>query len=157
MLAPNRSVHVEPALKLALTASGVFLLTGLLTGVWKYLGIARSADAKAPVYVDIAHRAALLYSFASLVIAKFVEYSPWSETVDLLAVFFPVFYFALAIGGYVLHGLLRDTDNQFLKPHIVGRWHLPPVMLTGFMWSLIAAEIGGFGVLFAGFVHTVLL
>ncbi|MGH8529470.1 MAG: hypothetical protein ACRETN_06445 [Nevskiales bacterium] len=148
---------MEPALKLALTASGLFLLTGLLTGVWKYAAIARSADAKAPVYVDIAHRAALLYSFAALVIAKFVEYSAWSETVDLLAVFFPVLYFALAIGGYVLHGLLRDTDNQFLKPHVVGRWQLPPVMLTGFMWTLIAAEIGGFSVLFAGFVKTVFL
>ncbi len=148
---------MEPALKLAIAASGVFLLTGMLTGIWKYLAIARSATATAPAYVDIAHRAALLYSFASLVIAKLVEYSPWSETVDLLAVFFPVLYFALAIGGYVVHGLLRDTDNQFLKPHVVGRWHLPPAVLHGFMWSLIAAEIGGVGVLFAGFVKTVLL
>lgn len=148
---------MEPGLKLALTASGVFLLAGLLTGVWKYLAIARSVTATAPAYVDIAHRAALLYSFAALVIAKLVEYSPWSATVDLLAVFFPVLYFALAIGGYVVHGLLNDTDNQFRRPHVVGRWQLPGAMLHGFMWSLIAAEIGGVGVLFAGFVQAVLL
>lgn len=148
---------MEPALKLALTASGVFLLTGLLTGVWKYACIARSPTATAPVYVDIAHRAALLYSFAALVIAMLAHYSPWPEHVDLFAVFFPVLYFALAIGGYVIHGLLRDTDNQFLKPHVMGRMRIPPAMLHFFMWTLIVAEIGGVGVLFAGFVKAVLL
>jgi hypothetical protein len=53
--------------QLCLTAACVFFMTGLLTGIWKYAHIARSADATAPVYVDIAHRSSLLYSFAALV------------------------------------------------------------------------------------------
>ncbi len=150
---------MEPALKLALTACGLFFLSGLLTGVWKYLGIraTETGEARAPVYVDIAHRASLLYAFACLVLAKFVELSPWPEIVDLLAVFFPVLYFALAVGGYVLHGLLRDTDNQLRRPHRLGAYEIPPALVSGFMWSLAAAEIGGFLVLFAGFVQNVFL
>ena len=55
--------------RVALAGSGIFLMAGLLTGVWKYAKIAQSPSATAPVYVDIAHRAALMYAFASLVIA----------------------------------------------------------------------------------------
>ena len=35
-------------------------------------------------YVDTAHRAALLYSFATLLVASFVQFSGWSQLVDLL-------------------------------------------------------------------------
>ena len=52
--------------------------------IWKYGHILNSADPRAPVYVDIAHRAALSYSFAALVMMKLVEYSPYSETAQLL-------------------------------------------------------------------------
>jgi hypothetical protein len=140
----------EPAVRLCIIAAGVFFLTGLLTGVWKYFHIARTPTATAPVYVDIAHRAALLYSFASLLLAVFAALSAWSPRVDLIAAALPLAYFAAAIVGYVVHGVLRDTDNQFLRPHRLGRGTLSPALVAGFMASLMAAEIGGFLVLFAG-------
>jgi len=49
--------------ELARFACGAFFLVGLVTGVWKYRGMATSAEAVAPVYVDIAHRASLMYAF----------------------------------------------------------------------------------------------
>lgn len=141
---------IEPAVRLCVIAAGTFFLIGLLTGVWKYLHIARSPTATAPIYVDIAHRAALLYSFASLLLAVFAALSVWSPAVDLVAAALPLAYFAAAIVGYVVHGVLRDTDNQFLRPHRVGPATLPSGLMAAFMWSLTAAEIGGFVVLFAG-------
>lgn len=144
----------EPAVKLCVVASGVFFMAGLLTGAWKYFHIAHSADAVAPAYVDIAHRAALLYSFAALLLAVFATLSAWSATVDLLAAALPLAFFAFAIGSYVLHGLLRDTDNQLRRPHRLGPATVHPVAIAGFMWALMAAEIGGFAVLFAGFLKT---
>lgn len=140
----------EPAVRLCVIAAGVFFLTGLLTGAWKYSHIARSPTATAPLYVDIAHRAALLYSFASLLLAVFAALSAWPPAVDLVAAALPLAYFAAAIAGYVVHGVLKDTDNQLLKPHRLGRATIPPVAMTAFMWSLMTAEIGGFAVLFAG-------
>lgn len=140
----------EPAVKLCVLSAGVFFLAGLLTGAWKYSHIARSPTATSPVYVDLAHRAALLYSFAALLLAVFAALSAWSATVDLVAAALPLAFFALAIGGYVVHGVLRDTDNQFVRPHRVGSIALPRHGLAAFMWALMAAEIGGFAVLFAG-------
>jgi hypothetical protein len=76
-----------------------------VAGVWKYRQITTSDDHRAHPYVDIAHRAALLYSFATLPLAVFVELSAWPTWVNL----------------------------------------------TAAMAMLIAGEIGGFGVIFAGF------
>lgn len=143
-----------PAVRLCVVASGVYFMLALLTGAWKYFHIAKSAMATAPVYVDIAHRAALMYSFASLLLAVFAGLSAWSPQTNLIAAALPLAFFGLAIGGYIVHGLLRDTDNQFLKPHRVGSIALPPAALAGLMWALMAAEIGGFAVLFAGFLKT---
>lgn len=140
----------EPAVKLCIVAAGVFFLTGLLTGAWKYLHMARSPTATAPVYVDICHRASLLYSFAALLLAVFAHLSAWPATVDLVAAAAAVFYFGAAISTYLVHGVLRDTDNQLLKPHRLGRGTVHPGMVGFFMWTLMAAEIGGFVVLFAG-------
>ena len=140
----------EPAVVLCIVSSGVFFLTGLLTGAWKYFHIERSPTATAPLYVDIAHRAALLYSFAALVVAVFAGLSVWSSTVDLVAAALPLAFFAFAILTYVVHGALRDTDNQFLKPHRLGRGNVHPAAVVASMWVLMAAEIGGFAVLFAG-------
>ena len=143
----------EPAVKLCVVSSGLFFLTALLAGAWKYFHIARSPQAVAPVYVDIAHRAALMYSFAALLLAVFAGLSAWSDIVNLVAAALPLAFFAFAIGGYVVHGVLRDTDNQFLKPHRVGAATLHPAVMAGLMWALMAAEIGGFAVLFAGFLQ----
>ena len=77
---------MEPAESLAVVMAGVFFLNGLLTGVWKYLQIRSSESATAHPYVDIAHRASLLYSFAALLLAKFAEISQLPSNVEFFAV-----------------------------------------------------------------------
>jgi len=123
-------------------------LWALLLGIWKYRGMATSAEGLAHPYVDTAHRAALLYSFALLLVAVFVELSGWSTLVNLLAAGAMAFYFYAAVAGYVLHGWQHDTTNQF---------HPPAPGLGVFMWTLTAAEIGGWLVLIAGFLDAQVL
>jgi len=145
---------MAPSLLFTYTACGIFFLTGLITGVWKYYHIHASKEAQAPVYVDIAHRTSLMYSFATLVLAKFVELSPYSEMVTFWSAVAPIVFFALAIFTYVIHGILKDTNNQMKKPHKLGTFTLPNWLIINFMVSLIIAEIGGFGILFVGFLST---
>jgi hypothetical protein len=133
------------AVKISLAASGVFLLAGMLLGVLKYRRTMRSPAHRAPVYVDIAHRAALLYSFAALVIAKLLEYSPYPERVQLVAAGVPLVFFALTIAGYAAHGLRDDTENIFAERNFTTTW---------FMYALIIGEIGGVAVIVWGFIET---
>ncbi len=149
------STGMSAAQHLCLVACGVFFLTGLLTGAWKYACIATRDKAEAPYYVSIAHRAALMYTFAALVLWVFAGLSKWDDTVNFWAAFFPLLYFALAIATYILHGFLEDTDNQFRRPHRLGRGELPGQWIGAFMVSLAVAEIGGFVVLFAGYLATI--
>ena len=126
-----------------LLAAGLIFLWALVLGIWKYAQIARSETHSAHPYVDIAHRAALLYAFATLLIAVFVELSAWSTAVNATAAGVLVLFFVAAITSYVVHGIRQDTDNQFRDP--VRGTH-------PYMFALIAGEIGGFAVLLAGFV-----
>jgi hypothetical protein len=126
-----------------LAAAAMFLLA-LLLGVWKYRQMVTGPEGLAHPYVDTAHRAALLYSFALLLVATFVELSGWSALVNLLAAGAMAFYFFAAVAGYAIHGRRRDTTNQF---------HPPTPALHAFMATLIAAEIGGWLVLVAGFLQ----
>ena len=73
--------------KAVVLAAGLIFLWALLLGAWKYRQMAASEDGLAHPYVDIAHRAALLYSFATLLLAAFVELSGFSSAVDLIAAF----------------------------------------------------------------------
>jgi hypothetical protein len=129
--------------KAVLVAAGSIFLLALVLGVWKYKQIYSSPDHLAHHYVDTAHRAALLYSSAALLIAVFVQFSGFSTAVNLIAAGGLIFFFIGALVGYVYHGLRRDTTNQFADP-------MPG--LHGFMIALIVVEIGGFAVLFAGFL-----
>lgn len=129
--------------KAVLLAAALMFLLALLLGVWKYRQMSEAADGLAHPYVDTAHRAALLYSFALLLVATFVELSGWGSAVNLIAAGAMTFYFFAAVVGYAIHGRRRDTDNQFRDP--VAGTH-------PFMISLIAAEIGGWLVLIAGFL-----
>ncbi|ORW86968.1 hypothetical protein AWB92_24715 [Mycobacterium sp. IEC1808] len=129
--------------RITLLAAGLIFLLALVLGVWKYRQIMTADDHRAHPYIDIAHRAALLYSFATLLLAVFVELSAWPAWVNLTAAGVVVFFFVAAILGYITHGARRDTVNQFENP---GRG------LEVTMVLLIAGEIGGFGVLLAGFV-----
>jgi hypothetical protein len=134
--------------RITLLAAGLIFLLALVLGVWKYRQIMTTDDHRAHPYVDIAHRAALLYSFATLLLAVFVELSAWPTWVNLTAAAVVVLFFVAAILGYISHGVRRDTVNQFENP---GRG------LKVTMVLLIAGEIGGFGVLLAGFVAGQLL
>src|SRR5262249_18696430 len=90
--------------KVTLLAAGLIFLLALVLGIWKYRQITVSDDHRAHPYVDIAHRAALLYSFATLLIAVFVELSGWPAWVNLTAAMVAVFFFVGAIVGYITHG-----------------------------------------------------
>ncbi|MFE9581124.1 hypothetical protein ACFYO1_32450 [Nocardia sp. NPDC006044] len=130
--------------KVMLLVAGLIFLWALLLGAWKYRQIVVSPKHEAHPYVSIAHRAALLYSFAVLLIAVFVELSDWPTAVNLIAAAVLLPYFVIAITTYVWHGWRQDTDNQLRNP----------VRGTGvYMITLIIGEIGGFIVLLAGFVH----
>ncbi|BBZ11455.1 hypothetical protein [Mycobacterium branderi] len=129
--------------KITLLAAGLIFLLALCLGVWKYRQIMTAEDHRAHPYVDIAHRAALLYSFATLLAAVFVELSAWPTWVNLVAAMVLVFFFVGAILSYIVHGARRDTTNQFD--------HADRGLVVS-MAFLILGEIGGFGVLLAGFV-----
>ncbi|MFS4489899.1 hypothetical protein [Dietzia kunjamensis] len=129
--------------RLTLLAAGLLFLLALGLGVWKYRQMATTTDHLAHPYVDIAHRASLLYSFAALLIAAFVELSSWPTWVNLTAAAVVVFFFLVAIGSYIVHGARRDTTNQFEHP--TATLHIGMV-------ALIVGEMGGFAVLLAGFV-----
>jgi hypothetical protein len=148
---------MDAASKLTLLASGIFFLTGLLTGVWKYMSTVRSARHAAPRYVNVAHQASLLYAFAALLLLKFLEFSPYSETVNLLAAGLPIFFFMAATATYISHGVLRDTEDQFQEPYGFGKTRLPPPVFHLFVWLLIVGEVGGFLVLFVGYLNTQVL
>jgi hypothetical protein len=134
--------------KITLLAAGLIFLLALVLGVWKYRQIMVSDEHRAHPYVDIAHRAALLYSFATLLIAVFVALSAWPAWVNLTAAMVVVFFFVGAIIGYISHGVRRDTVNQFEKTD-----RSTEIAMA----LLIAGEIGGFGVILAGFVYGQLL
>jgi hypothetical protein len=126
---------------LATAAAAGFFVTALLMGVVKYVQMRRSADGQAHFYVDTAHRAALMYSFACLLLAHFARLSRFPEWLDLIGVAGPVAFFAFAVLSYIVHGLRRDTDNQI-------RGGGPAVHV--FMVALIVSELGGFLILVAG-------
>lgn len=131
--------------RITLLLAGLIFLWALALGVWKYRQMATSEQHVAHPYVDIAHRAALMYSFATLLLAVFVELSGWATAVNLAAALVAIVFFVAAIASYTVHGFLRDTDNQFAHP--VRGTH-------AFMVALVVAEIGGTAVLVAGFVTT---
>lgn len=133
------------AVKISLLVSGLFLLNGMLTGVWKYRKIMSSPEHIAPVYVDIAHRTSFFYSFASLVIAKLLEASPFNSFWQIVIVAFPLAYFLLTVIGYMKEGFLDRTENIFSERNFI---------TTYFMYGLIAGEIGGLILILGGFIYT---
>lgn len=138
------------AVQIARWGCGGFFLLALLTGVWKYAAIRRSPAAQAPVYVDIAHRAAFLYAFSCLLLAHFAALSRWSDAWNTAGVAAAVLFFASAQSTYLVHGLLRDTDNQLARPYALAGRPLPSWLVHGYMLALIVGEVGGFVVVFSG-------
>lgn len=128
--------------RILILAAGLMFLWALLLGVLKYRQMAASPTAEAHPYTDIAHRASLLYAFALMLVAVFVELSAWSTTVNLIAAGVLTFYFVTSVAVYMIHGLRQRTTNQF-RDESAG--------LRVGMFLLIVGEIVGFSVLLAGF------
>lgn len=139
----GEQVELAFAAQLALLAAGLILLWGLLLGVWKFAQISRSPVGQAHIYVDIAHRAALMYSFATLVLAALVQFSAWPTWVNVVALGVVVAFFVGAIAAYCLHGWRQDTTNQY---------HPRDPALNAATIALIVGEVGGTVVILAGFV-----
>lgn len=131
------------ATAVTLLAAGLIFLLALILGIWKYRQMAVSPDHLAHPYVDIAHRAALMYSFSTVLVAVFVQFSAWPAWVNLTGAIVLVFFFVIAIAAYIQHGFRRDTTNQF--EHSSAGLHAGMV-------ALILGEVGGFLVLLSGFV-----
>jgi hypothetical protein len=131
------------AVKISLAAAGFYLLAGMLIGVVKYRRMMQSAEHQAPVYIDIAHRAAFFYSFAALVMARLLEQNAFPEIVLVSASAAVLIFFTLTILGYLATGLKNSTDNLFRQRNFTTTW---------FMYALIAAEVFGFLIIFIGFL-----
>lgn len=136
------------AIKISLLSSGLFLLAGMLVGIVKHQQMLKSAEHMAHPYIDIAHRAAFLYSFAMLVIAKLLEYSPYSGAVQLLAMGSVLVFMSITIAGYFVTGMMKMTDNLFRRRDFRTTWYV---------YMLAAGEISGFAVIVWGFISTQIL
>lgn len=139
----------ETASIIAISCAGIFFMVGLLTGAWKFSCMMKSKNFKAPYYVDIAHRAALLYSFAAILIAVFAYLSIFSSWVNIIATIAPLLFFAIAIVNYIKLGFVNETNNQLRDSE-------NPSGDKIIMGSLMVAEIGGFFVLLVGFFIRIL-
>ncbi|APR70424.1 hypothetical protein [Acinetobacter haemolyticus] len=142
--------ELKNATQIAILFSGLFLWIGMLTGVWKYYQIRQTEQARAHYYVDIAHRSSLLYAAASLILAVLSHFTILAESVVLFCVLANLFFFAMSILTYIIHGLLKDTTNQFKRPHQLGRLTLPTWSMTTMMLALIIVELGATGILLLG-------
>ena len=136
---------MNSAIKLCLTCSGIFLLFGMIAGVVKYKQIMKSPINRASAYINIAHVASFLYSFAALVMAELLKYSPYSLAKQMWMAGIPLFCFALTIGQYFRLGLENKTDNQFKEKNLTN---------TFGMDLIIAGEIGGVSLILWGFFKT---
>jgi len=137
------------AATISILSTGAFFLFGLITGVIKYQQMVASPRGRAHIYMDICHRASLMYAFACLLIYQFVLISELADWLELTAVVLLVGYFATAVISYFVHGIKQDTKNQLhlTEGETAGFVHRA---IPWYMWSLIAAEIGGFLILFYG-------
>jgi hypothetical protein len=136
------------AITMTLAVSGIFLLVGMIGGILKYRGIMKSPEHRASAYLDVAHRAALMYSFAALVMAELLRFSPYSERVQLVISGVPLLFFAISIGEYFILGLQNKITNQFATRNFNTTWG---------MLILIIGEVGGVGAIVWGFISTQLL
>ena len=139
-------MELRSSTEVVLLVAGAIFLLALLLGVVKYQQMATRENHLAHPYVDTAHRAALLYSFATLLIAVFVELSSWSEAVNMAAAGALIFFFVGVIIGYTFLGIRGGSTNNFAEPYPNA------VSVHVWMFALVITEIGAFSVLFAGFV-----
>jgi hypothetical protein len=77
--------------RITVFAAGLIFLLAVCLGIWKYRQMATNENHLAHPYVDIAHRSALLYSFAAILVAVFVGLSAWPTWLNLTAAMVVVF------------------------------------------------------------------
>ena len=126
-----------------LFAAGLIFIASLVLGVWKWQQSIASPDGTAHRYVNVAHNAGLMYSFAaSSIVAPLVQFSGWPGAVNVAAAAAIIGMFIVTVSNYVRLGIQARTDNQMrdLKPS-----------LRGAREALIIGEIGGAAVLLTGF------
>lgn len=129
--------------RLALGASGAFLLAGLLFGVAKLRAMTRSPEARAPLYVDIGHRASLAYAFAAVVVERLLSTTSLSIAAQWAASGTALALFALTILRYAQLALAgRETSQYEGAPRLLGLG----------TWLLAAGEVGAVAVLLWGFL-----
>ncbi|MDD1643657.1 MAG: hypothetical protein LUQ29_10365 [Methylococcaceae bacterium] len=132
------------ASRIALSASGIFFMTGLLTGLWKYLCMKSHPQAETPHYVNIAHRAALMYAFSAQLLAVFAAISAFSDRVNTIAVIPPLLFFGISIVHYINLGMTTGSNNSLRDSPDKAKDYL-------ILNILAVSEIGGFSVLLVGF------
>lgn len=140
------------SVRLAIVFSAIYLWVGMLTGVWKYVQISRSSQARAHYYVDIAHRSSLLYAPATLILAVMAYFSIWHSQINLICIVINLIFFSFSILSYILHGILQDTTNQFKQPHQLGQYSLPKILMRMLMILLVVGEVGATSILLMGTV-----
>lgn len=117
----------------------------MITGVWKYAAIMKSENHKSSMYIDIAHRNALLFSFACIVIAKLMEFSPFPPTVQMVITSIPLFYFSMTTINQIKEGFAGRTETIFKERNFSTTW---------FTYGLIVGEITAISLMIGGFVYT---
>lgn len=138
-------MHIEElSVSTAIVGAGIMLILGMLTGTWKYVEMRRSPAARAPMYVDIAHRAALLYAAAMAVCALLAALSPLSQGLELAAVIGNFAFFLIATLTYVSLGVRRVGETQYKHRNFT----------TGIgTWVLIVVELGATSLLLVGAIQ----
>ncbi|MET8983253.1 hypothetical protein ABZX85_47575 [Streptomyces sp. NPDC004539] len=131
------------------TLAGTIFTLALVLGVWKWKQSLTSPDGTAHRYVNVAHNAGLMYSFATAaILAPLVQFSGWPSAVNIVAATMVIAMFLVTIGNYIRLGLEGETDNQMRDRRSSLRFVLE---------ALVVCEIGGTLVLLSGFVSAQLL
>lgn len=132
---------LELSVAIAIVLAGAMLLVGMATGTWKYIDMMRSPERRASRYINIAHRASLLYACAIGVLALMAMLSPLPQSVEVAAIAIDSLFFFIATGTYIQLGVKRVERTQYHERNFT----------TGAgTWILAVAEIGSTLVLFVG-------
>lgn len=127
--------------RLATPAAGLLLLVGMISGVWKWRAMVASRETRAPLYVDVLHRAALLYACATVVLGALVSASALPRPVNLGAFALCYSFFVITLAVYAFHGWRGRAQTMFAERS----FFTGPGMVL-----LVIAEIGSTAVLVAG-------
>ncbi|GEL74530.1 hypothetical protein [Myxococcus virescens] len=103
----------------SILAAGALLAVGMASGVWKWRAMVRSPERRAPMYVDILHRASLLYASATLVLGHLAAASAFSATLNRGAFWTAYFYFVVTLVVYAFHGIRRTERTMFTQRNLV--------------------------------------